>query len=230
MLYYILFNSNLTAQQAVIHFLITIFVYIFSLTIHEFAHAFVAFKCGDPTAKLSGRMSLNPLKHLDFMGFLMFILLGVGWAKPVPVNPSNFKNIKKGNTLVSFAGVLSNFLLGLISAILYAVLMATVGSTGGVAMGYVYNVLVYIMLVNSFLTMFNLLPIPPLDGLNFISSLTKPDNKFVNYMYKNGFKFFIGLLVLGLVTDLLFGFDILTVYLSLLNNFVYMPIAWLGVL
>ena len=230
MLYYILFNSNLTAQQAVIHFLITIFVYTFSLTIHEFAHAFVAFKCGDPTAKLSGRMSLNPLKHLDFMGFLMFILLGVGWAKPVPVNPSNFKNIKKGNTLVSIAGVLSNFLLGLISAILYAILMATVGGTGGVAMSYVYNVLVYIMLVNSFLTMFNLLPIPPLDGLNFISSLTKRDNKFVNYMYKNGFKFFIGILVLGLVTDLLFGFDILTVYLSLLNNFVYMPIAWLGVL
>ena len=74
MIYYILFNQDLTADEAVIHFLITIFVYMISLTIHEFAHAFIAFKCGDPTAKLAGRMTLNPIKHLDMMGFLMFML------------------------------------------------------------------------------------------------------------------------------------------------------------
>ena len=96
MLYYILFNSELTANEAVTHFLITIFVYMISLSIHEFAHAYSAFKMGDPTAKMAGRMSLNPFKHLDLMGFLMFLFLGVGWAKPVPTNPLNYKKYKKG--------------------------------------------------------------------------------------------------------------------------------------
>ena len=120
MLYYILFNQDLTAEEAVIHFLITIFVYLISLTIHEFAHAFSAFKCGDPTAKLAGRMTLNPFKHLDMMGFLMFIFLGVGWAKPVPINPINFKKYKKGTRIVSLAGVTANLILGLISSIAFS--------------------------------------------------------------------------------------------------------------
>ena len=229
MLYYILFQNNLTASEAVIHFLITIFVYMFSLAIHEFAHAFSAFKMGDPTAKLAGRMSLNPFKHLDFMGFLMFLFLGVGWAKPVPINPLNFKKYKKGTRIVSSSGVIANFSLGLISAITMAILLATVG-VGGVAMGYVYNVLMYFMLVNSFLVMFNVLPIPPMDGYNFIASFMKTENKFLKFTMRNGFKVLIGILILGLFTDLFFGFDIFTIYLSVLNDWVFMPITWLGVL
>ena len=230
MLYYILFQSDLTANEAVIHFLITIFVYIFSLTLHEFAHAFVAFKCGDPTPKMSGRMTINPLKHMDLMGFLLFIFLGIGWAKPVPVNPTNFKKYKKGTRLVSIAGVSANFIIGLISAITYAILLGTVGLNGGVAMQYVYIVLTYAMLINSFLFMFNILPIPPLDGFNFLATLVKPDNKFLNKMARNGMNILLGFLILGIFTDLLFGFDIFTIYLELLFNFVYTPITWLGVL
>ncbi len=230
MLYYILFNSNLIAQEAVIHFLITIFVYLISITVHEFAHAFVAFKCGDPTAKLAGRMSLNPFKHLNFMGFLMFIFLGVGWAKPVPINPNNFKKYKKGTRLVSISGVATNFVLGLFSAIIYAILLAIVGYTGSVAMEYLYGVLGYFMLVNSFLVMFNILPIPPMDGFNFIASFTKQNNKFISFMAKHGFKILFGFLFVGLLTDLFFGFDIFTVYLSLIDSFIYTPITWLGVL
>ena len=230
LLYYILFNTNLTASEAVIHFLITIFVYMISLSIHEFAHAFVAFKCGDPTAKLASRMTLNPFKHLDMMGFLLFMFLGVGWAKPVPVNPLNFKKYKKGTRAVSIAGVTANFLLGLLSAVVVAILLATVGNAGGVAMGYVYSILIYFMLVNSFLVMFNILPIPPMDGYNFVSSFCKGENKFIKFMTRNGFKILIGVLLVGTLTDLFFGFDIFTIYLSLLNDFVYMPITWLGVL
>lgn len=229
-LYYILFGTNLTASEAVIHFLITIGVFMLSLALHEFAHAFTAVKCGDPTPKLAGRMTINPLKHLTMSGFLMFILLGVGWAKPVPVNPLNFKKYKKGVRWVSISGILANFLLGLISAITMAILLATVGVNGGIAMEYIYSILMYFMLVNSFLAMFNLLPIPQFDGFNFLSSLVKNDNKFLVFMARNGFKILIGLLLAGMLTDMLFGFDIFTLYMSLIYDFVYLPITWLGVL
>ena len=230
MLYYILFSENLTASQAVIHFLITIFVFMFSVSLHEFAHAFAAYKMGDPTAKNAGRLTLNPLKHINMTGFLFFILLGVGWANPVPVNPLNYKKFKKGTRWVSISGVLSNFLLGLISAITYAVLLATVGLSGGVAMEYVYTVLVYSMTINSFLAMFNFLPVPPLDGFAFIASFCKTENKFLKFMAKNSFRVLIGILLAGFVTDILFGFDIFTLYLSLINDFIYVPICLLGVL
>ena len=230
MLYYILFSSNLTAVEAVIHFLITIFVFMISLSIHEWAHAFIALKCGDQTGKLAGRVSINPLKHLDLTGFLMFIFLGVGWAKPVPINPTNFKNYKKGMRAVSISGVLANFLIGLISAIIFTILLATVGTNSPIAVQYIYYVLAYFMLVNSFLFMFNILPFPPMDGFNFISTFLKPDSKFIKFMARYGFKILFGFLLLGIVTDILFGFDIFNVYLALLNDFVYVPITWLGVL
>ena len=228
MLYYILFNENLTAQEAVIHFLITVAVFMISLTVHEFAHAFAAYKMGDPTAKAAGRMTLNPFKHLNLSGFIFFMLLGVGWAKPVPINPLNFKKYKKGTRWVSSSGVLANFLLGLVSAIVCAILLATVGIEV-VAMEYVYTILFYFMLVNSFLALFNILPIPPLDGFNFVASFMKGENKFLKFMVKNGFKILIGIILAGLLTDLLFGIDIFSLYLSLLYDWVYLPISFIGI-
>ena len=229
MLYYILFDTNLTPMEAVIHFLITILVYMVSLTIHEFAHAFVAFKCGDPTAKQNGRMTLNPFRHLDMMGFVIFILLGVGWAKPVPTNPLNYKKYKKGTRAVSISGVLANFILGLLSAVIYTVLFATVGNGGGVPMEYIYSILVYFMLINSFLVMFNIMPIPPMDGFNFISTFAKANSKFIKFMIRNGLRILFAFLLVGFATDLLFGFDVFTVYLRFIFDFVYVPITWLGV-
>lgn len=228
MLYYILFNQDLTAEEAVIHFLITIGVFMISLTIHEFAHAYAAHKMGDDTAKLAGRMTLNPFKHLNFSGFIFFMLLGVGWAKPVPINPLNFKKYKTGTRWVSVSGVLANFLLGLISAIISAILFATVGLEVA-AMEYVYTILLYIMMVNSFLALFNILPIPPLDGFNFVASFSKGENKFVKFMARNGSRILIGILLVSLVTDLLFGIDILSLYLSLLYDWVYLPISFIGI-
>ncbi len=228
MLYYILFNENLTAQEAVIHFLITVAVFMISLTVHEFAHAFAAYKMGDPTAKAAGRMTLNPFKHLNMSGFIFFMLLGVGWAKPVPINPLNFKKYKKGTRWVSASGVLANFLLGLISAIICAILLATVGLEVA-AMEYVYTILFYFMLVNSFLALFNIMPIPPLDGFNFLASFMKGENKFLKFMARNGFRILIGIILAGLLTDLLFGFDILSLYLSLLYDWVYLPISFIGI-
>lgn len=230
MLYYILFDSNLTANEAVIHFLITIFVYMISITVHEFAHAFAAYKAGDPTAKSMGRMTLNPFKHISLSGFIMFMLLGVGWAKPVPTNPLNYKKYRSGTRWVAISGILANFLLGLVSAITTAILLATVGLSTGLVIGYIYNILSYFMIINSFLFMFNILPVPPLDGFNFITSFMKGENKFIKFMLKNGFKILLGILIGSALLDMLFGIDILSVYISLLNGLVYMPIVFLGVL
>ena len=229
MLYYILFNTQLSAQEAVIHFLITIFVFMISLSVHEFAHALTANIIGDKTAKAMGRLTLNPFKHLDMKGFLFFMLLGVGWAKPVPINPLNFKKFKKGIRLVSISGILANFLLGLLSAGIFAILLVTV-CFETVAMGYVADILLYFMLVNSFLALFNLLPIYQFDGFNFITSFMKTENKFIKFSIRNSFKILIAIFLVSILTDLLFGFDVLSAYLSLLYDFVYLPISFIGVL
>lgn len=227
MLYYILFNQYYTAQEAVIVFLITIVVFLISLTLHEFAHAFVAYKMGDPTPKFAGRVTLNPFKHLSLSGFLLFIFLGIGWAKPVPSNPLNYKKYRKGIRLVSISGVLVNFVLGLIAAIIYAILLSTVGFAN-LAMEYVFLTLQYFMLVNSFLALFNILPIYPMDGFNFVSSFLKPNNKYIEYNVRNGLKIILFILLFTLLIDLLFSFDLLDWFLSLLYNYIYVPIALLG--
>ncbi len=231
MLYYILFNTNQSAIDLVIDFIITFFVYIVSMALHEFAHAYVAYKNGDLTAKIAGRMTLNPFSHLSVSGLLMFIFLGVGWAKPVPINPLNFKKYKKGMRQVAISGVCVNFLLGLISAIIYGILLATVGLNSGAAMTLLYNVLLYFMVVNSFLVMFNILPVPPMDGYNFISTFLKNDSKFAKFVQKYSFRIIIGVLLIGSITDLLFGQDIFRIYLELLYEYIFKPIITLiGVL
>ena len=229
MLYQIILNNNYSAEDAIIMFLISIFVFFISLTLHEFAHGFAAYKMGDPTPKIQGRLTLNPVKHLDPMGLMCFIFFGFGWAKPVQVNPTNFKKFKTGTKVVSIAGVLANLLLGFLAAGIMAILLLTVGIPN-TAMAYVYSVLEMFMMVNSFLFMFNILPIFPLDGFNFISSFLKPNNKFVQFNHRNGNKLMWGIILGSLIFELFFSIDVLSWYLSVLYNYVFSPIAFLGVL
>ena len=230
MLNLILFNDSLSTKDAILLFLISVAVYFLSLSLHEFAHGYVAYKMGDNTPKALGRLTLNPIKHIDPMGFLFFIVFGIGWAKPMPVNPLNFKKYKLGVRLTSIAGVLVNLLLGLFSAVVIAVLYATVGVELAVTnLEYLIIVLECIMAVNGFLFMFNILPIYPLDGFNFVASFMKRENNFIRFNLRKGFKIILAILIASTLFDIMFQFDILSWYLSILNNYVFSPIIRLGV-
>jgi Zn-dependent protease len=137
-----------------------------AITCHEVAHGYVASRFGDPTARMLGRLTLNPLKHIDIFGTLMLVIVGIGWAKPVPVVIQNLRNPKKDMIWVSVAGPVTNLLLALVSAILLRLLMALPPETPvGIFMiqplSYMIGFSIYINLLLAF---FNMIPIPPLDG------------------------------------------------------------------
>ncbi len=133
------------------------------LTIHEFAHAFVAFRLGDPTAKLEGRLTLNPIAHLDPIGTLFLLLVGFGWGKPVPINPAYFRK-KSDEILVALAGIASNLILATVMAVILRSLLSNGTSTDS----YLAVFLGLAIVLNVLLAVFNILPIPPLDGSHVV--------------------------------------------------------------
>ena len=137
-----------------------------AISVHEFGHAYSAHLLGDDTAKMYGRMTLNPAKHLDIMGLIAMLIVHIGWAKPVPVNPNNFKNYKVGNVIVSLAGVTANIIISIICVIIKK----------HVNMYAITEITSAIIIYNVSFAAFNLLPIPPLDGWGVISS-------FIPYKY-----------------------------------------------
>jgi Zn-dependent protease len=142
-------------------------VILFALTIHEYCHGFVANYLGDDTALRQGRLTLNPIAHLDVIGTILMFMVGFGWAKPVPVNPLNFKNPKKGMLLVALAGPVSNLLTAIVAAIFLRNLIPTIITSDQAISGFYSTLLVVIVLTVIYgvaLAIFNLLPIPPLDG------------------------------------------------------------------
>jgi len=164
-----------------------IIVILFAITIHEFSHAAAAEMLGDPTPRLAGRLSLNPIKHIDPIGFIMFLLVRFGWAKPVPINPYNFRDPVKGEMVVSFAGPASNILAAWLTASLIKLFPVIVLSSG-----YVHRALSDFIWINLALAIFNLIPVPPLDG----SHILEP---FIPYQWKRIFEqygFFILIFIL----------------------------------
>lgn len=172
-----------------------------ALTLHEIAHGLVAYRLGDPTARNAGRLSLNPLKHLDPLGTIAFFLFKFGWAKPVPVNPRYFKDVKQGMLLVALAGPVTNLVLAVASAIIlkglaFIVLqgVATPSMTG--AFYPLMLMLAASVWINLVLCVLNLLPIPPLDGSKILAGLL-PDQLAASYMKIGRFGFIILLVLLA---------------------------------
>ena len=151
-----------------------------ALTVHEFAHGYVAYRLGDPTAKDQGRLTLNPLKHLDPLGTLAFFIIKIGWAKPVPVNPNYFQNPRKDMLWVALAGPAVNFILAVISAMLTKIVWFIAASIpyspiAEAILVPVSEVLIASVWINLVLCIFNFLPIPPLDGSKILAGLLPHD-------------------------------------------------------
>lgn len=174
----------------ILTFLIALVAIVLSIMLHEVAHGLVALWNGDDTAKRAGRLNLNPVSHFDPVGFLMLIFLRFGYAKPVPVNPYNFKNRKAGMFTVSVAGVTLNLILAFFCYPLYVVCSEI-------------NYLLYMVVVNLNLAAFNLLPLYPLDGYRILNCFIPETNKFMSFLKNYSRYILIFLLALGIIRDVL---------------------------
>jgi Zn-dependent protease len=165
-----------------------------AISFHEMAHGFAADAMGDPTPKLAGRLTVNPLKHIDPLGLLSMLLFRFGWAKPVPINPLNFKDRKKGMIIVSLAGILTNLLLGFLAMATYFIVVPLQNET-------LMTIIYYVYIYNIVFAVFNLLPIPPLDGSKVLMVFLP--NKALPTFYeiqKYGMFIILGLAITGLLS------------------------------
>ncbi len=187
-------------------------VILFALTVHEYAHGMVAYRLGDPTAKHAGRLTLNPLSHLDPMGTIMLFLVGLGWAKPVPVDPRYFANPKRDMLLVALAGPAANMGLALLSGLVIRFLTSDPSAFLSGAPGTILiSMMVRSLQINLMLAVFNLLPVPPLDGSKIMYGLLPPQYDHLAYnLERYGPMVLFGLIMMGMLT----GYSILWVFIG----------------
>lgn len=175
---------------------------IIGLTFHEAAHGYVSYWLGDPTPKLQGRLSLNPLRHLDPIGFLALFFAGFGWGEPVQIDPRYYKHRRRDELMVALAGVVMNFLIAFVASLGLKLMVNSMGmgiyyGVGEVAFYIVY----YIMTVNIVLMIFNLIPVPPLDGFGILTQIFDLQKYgWYNTLYQNGFLILMVLIIFN-ITD-----------------------------
>lgn len=176
---------------------------IIGLSFHEFAHAWVSDRLGDPTPRRDGRVTINPLAHIDWIGFAALLLVGFGWGKPVVIDPRYYKNRRRDEFLVAIAGVTMNFIIAVILSIPVRMMMKQYA--GGVPSDLMYNIfqmIYYAVFINVVLMIFNLLPVPPLDGWNIFTQLFKLDQyDWWHKVYQYGTYILLALIIFN-VTDL----------------------------
>lgn len=225
------------AKQLLIIFLMWLPIIMLSLSFHEASHAFIAYKLGDPTARNFGRVTLNPVKHLDPIGFIAMLTIGFGWAKPCPVNTRNFRNPRKGFALSSLAGPVSNMILALGFTVLMAIfylIYLIVAIVRGLAeppvfVDYIQMFLYYGIYLNVSLAIFNFLPVPPLDGSRILG-LILPDKvyyAFLKYERYIGIGFAVLVIMLSQFNISIIDFVVSPVT-NLLCNIATLPIDWIA--
>lgn len=195
------------------------------LPFHEFAHAFAAVKNGDITPKLYGRYTLNPFAHFDLTGLVCFIFAGFGWAKPVPVNPNNFRSYKKGSFWVSVSGVMMNFLIAFLTIPIYMLSYKYV-PTFGYFTYVLVNTLRYIFNLSIAFFVFNLLPLYPLDGFRVVEFICGARGAVYEFLKKYGTYILLGLFGLSIISDItgIARIDILGYILRVLTDYITYPI------
>jgi Zn-dependent protease len=199
-----------------LYFVAWVAAILLTLSLHEFSHAYAAHRLGDDTAKDAGRLTLNPLAHVDWLGFFMLILIGFGWGRPVPVNPYNLKYKKWGNALVSLAGPAAN----LTGVIFFGVILKFLEAyTALPAENLLVQFINLLIIINVILMVFNLLPIPPLDGSQLLFTILENPkyNNFKMRLQTQGPLILIGLILL----DNLFGIGIFSLLFNGIINLVY---------
>lgn len=218
-------------KSILIQFVLLLPIILFSLSIHEFMHGFVALKLGDPTARNLGRLTLDPRKHIDPLGFLVLTVFGFGWAKPVRVNARNFKNPKWGFALVALAGPLTNFLLGAINAAIHGVLLGVYGNAvksglTGFRLDLLYWCMIFFMLaaiLNFVYSVFNMIPLPPYDGSRILFAFLPQRAYFAVMKYERYILY--GLLAVLILCSYVFGFSPFSWVAEKLTDLIAYPIA-----
>lgn len=216
---YNLLHGSLSIEGAIMQILAVSIIVFLVMPLHEYAHGFVAYKLGDNTAKNMGRLRFSPTAHIDPMGALMILLVGFGWAKPVPVNPRNFKNPKAGMALTALAGPVSNILAAIVGAVLFYLnaVLAVKGIAPIAVADLLYYFLSYFISVNISLAVFNLVPVPPLDGSKILFAFLPDKIVYKICQYERQFNIILIILIAygaltgplsfvqGILSDLIMG-------------------------
>lgn len=211
-------------RLGLLYVLALLFAIVFALVLHEIAHGLVALWNGDPTAKMYGRLSLNPLKHFDIFGLLMMLIVGFGWAKPVPVDPRNFKKYKTGCVTVSIAGILMNVLLAFIFAMPY-VILGNIRITPDMSDGVYYLIAFFLYFsrlmvqLNVSFALFNLLPLYPLDGYRLLACFVNENNGYMRFVRRYSLYIMLGLIVLDAI-PIISAFTPLNLYIGKVGGWI----------
>lgn len=211
----------------IIEWIARIIAILLVFSLHEFAHAFVAYKFGDPTPKLQGRLTLNPVQHIDPIGFVMLCFAGFGWAKPVPINPNNFKKLRSGYFWTSAAGVIVNYAFAFVTLPLYYLSFDYLPQNS-FAFSFFTKLFYQIFVLNLCCFVFNLIPLYPLDGFRVFECCFKRENALLTHLRRYGQYYLLTLVALSYVAErieALAFLDVLGLFLNFALDIIGKPIS-----
>ncbi len=177
------------------------------LSLHEFAHAFVAYKCGDVTPKLNGRLTVNPIAHFDLLGLLMFTFAGFGWAKPVPINPYNFRHYKRGLGFTAVAGVVMNYITAFLFYPVYLLVLRFVNLPWEPVNFFLSTLPLLMYSYSLAFCVFNLIPLPPLDGWRVVEAVNRKRGRVFRFFQRYGNIILLVLIGIHFLVDILSRFE-----------------------